>query len=374
MESQLLAPLPQSTHRMPLNQKEDGVNPPLPYQRVFVTGGAGFIGSHVVRALIAHNIQVLCYDKLTYAGNRSNLDDVQNSSRLQWCIADLRDCLTLRESLEKFQPQAIIHLAAESHVDRSIASPFEFIASNVMSCTSLATETLRYRDSLPTDDRDAFRILQISTDEVFGSIDHEDAPKFNEQSPYSPNSPYSASKGAGDLILKSFRHTFGLPAAILYSSNNYGPNQHPEKLLPKTILNALNHRIIPLYGDGTNVRDWLHVQDHVGAILKLLAAPKPLFMDYAIGGVPLQNIELLNLVLDEIDRIRPESPEENGGSIKELIRFVPDRPGHDFRYEVDSSSIKNNLGWTAKISLKTGLNQTIRWYMNNPGWFASAAQ
>lgn len=352
----------------------------MQYERILVTGGAGFIGSHVVRRLIQQGHEILCFDKLTYAGHPFNLDDVSATGKLQWKIADLKNSSELRSALLSFRPHAIIHLAAESHVDRSISSPSSFIESNVLSSISLADESLRFRDQLPAEKRDRFRIVSISTDEVFGSIASGEERQFTEDSPYAPNSPYAASKASADLILKSYRHTYGLPVAILYSSNNYGPFQHPEKFLPNSILHALKSCPIPVYGDGQNIRDWVHVSDHVDAILRLLMAPSELWEDYAIGDRPLSNLQMLKLIHNELVAA-PENSAESHSALSDIapfqpdtdpnfIRFVSDRPGHDFQYRVDSTKIRKKLGWSPRISLEVGIRELVQWYRTNERWIA----
>ncbi|MFO0978519.1 MAG: dTDP-glucose 4,6-dehydratase [Planctomycetaceae bacterium] len=331
-------------------------------QTILVTGGAGFIGSCFVRrAAERGSVRIINLDKLTYAGNPDSLPP--NSERHELVVGDIGDGALVRQLLEKYQPSAIVNFAAESHVDRSIDGPLAFVETNVLGTCRLLEEVRRYYGQLPEDRRSAFRFLHVSTDEVYGSLGAEGL--FTETTSYSPNSPYSASKAASDHFVRAYHHTYGLPVLITNCSNNYGPYQFPEKLIPLMILNALEGKPLPVYGDGLNVRDWLFVEDHCEAIETVLARGV-IGECYNVGGNNEQtNINIVNLICSTMDRLRPglaHAPCES------LIKYVKDRPGHDRRYAIDASKISRELGWQPKQDFQSGLEKTIRWYLDNPAW------
>lgn len=331
-------------------------------QTILVTGGAGFIGSCFVRrAAERGGVRIINLDKLTYAGNPDSLPP--NSERHELVVGDIGDGALVRQLLEKYQPSAIVNFAAESHVDRSIDGPLAFVETNVLGTCRLLEEVRRYYGQLPEDRRPAFRFLHVSTDEVYGSLGAEGL--FTETTSYSPNSPYSASKAASDHFVRAYHHTYGLPVLITNCSNNYGPYQFPEKLIPLMILNALEGKPLPVYGDGLNVRDWLFVEDHCEAIETVLARGV-IGECYNVGGNNEQtNINIVKLICSTMDRLRPglaHAPCES------LIKYVKDRPGHDRRYAIDASKISRELGWQPKQDFQSGLEKTIRWYLDNPAW------
>jgi dTDP-glucose 4,6-dehydratase len=331
--------------------------------RVMVTGGAGFIGSHLVRALVHLGHTVLCFDKLSYAGHRESLDDLANSSKLHWCIEDISDHHAVRSAIHSFAPIAIFHLAAESHVDRSIDGPLVFAQTNTMGTVCLLDASLGYWKGLDAAQRERFRLIQVSTDEVYGELMDESL--FDEQSRYDPSSPYSASKAAADHFARSFRRTYGLPVHITNSSNNYGPFQHPEKLIPVIIQRALAGQSIPVYGQGLNVRDWLYVTDHCQALIDVWQKSAS-GEDYMVGArCALRNLDVVHAVCYLLDSL---SPRVAGGSYRDQIQFVKDRPGHDYRYAVDPDKIMSTLGWTPAVSWDDGLRRTVQWYLANPNW------
>lgn len=329
---------------------------------LIVTGGAGFIGSHLVRALLTRaDVRVVNLDLLTYAGNLDNLADHQHDPRHVFVRMDIADKAGVARLLERWQPCAILHLAAESHVDRSIDGPEAFAHTNVIGTLNLLTTVLRWWQRLDAPARERFRFLHVSTDEVYGSLGATG--RFHETTAYAPNSPYSASKAASDHFVRAFHHTFGLPVLTTNCSNNYGPHQFPEKLLPLMILNAIAGRALPVYGDGLNVRDWLYVDDHVEALLTVLERGQ-VGRVYNIGG----DCELANLdVVRAICRVVAEQV-ELAHAPDQLIQFVTDRPGHDRRYAIDASRIRDELGWTPTVSFDEGLRRTVRWYVANPEW------
>ncbi len=333
-----------------------------------VTGGAGFIGSNFVLAIRnREEARVVNLDLLTYAGNLMNLSALNDDSAHIFVKGDIGDRKLVRELLEAHRPQAVINFAAESHVDRSIDGPEDFIQTNVVGTFHLLEETRRYWEGLHDSDKKAFRFLHVSTDEVYGSLGPDDPP-FVESTPYAPNSPYSASKAASDHLVRAYHHTYGLPTLITNCSNNYGPRQFPEKLVPLMILNAINGKPLPIYGDGLNVRDWLYVQDHCEAIHLVLEKGRP-GQTYNIGGhCEKTNVEIVKTICRILDDIFPESPHRPHES---LVRFVKDRPGHDRRYAIDCSKIERELGWTPKESFETGIRKTIQWYLDNPEWVKS---
>jgi dTDP-glucose 4,6-dehydratase len=334
-------------------------------KRYLVTGGAGFIGSAVVRHLIRQTPhRVLVVDKLTYAGNRDNLEPVSNDPRLAFLEADIGDQAAMRQAFAEFHPDIVMHLAAESHVDRSIDGPAAFIETNIVGSFVLLQEALRHCRSLPAEAQAGFRFHQISTDEVFGSLGPDGL--FSESSPYQPNSPYSASKAASDHLARAWHHTYGLPVVLSNCSNNYGPYHFPEKLIPLMILNALEGRELPVYGSGANIRDWLHVEDHARA-LALIAESGRVGESYNVGGnAERSNLQVVKAICALMDEL---SPDAGIGPRESLIRFVADRPGHDQRYAIDASKIERELGWRPQESFESGLRKTVRWYLENRDWW-----
>ncbi len=330
----------------------------------FVTGGAGFIGSNLVRYLINHtDYHVVNLDKLTYAGNINSLMDLQNSSRYNFERVDICNESEVNDLFQWFEPDYVFHLAAESHVDRSIDGPSEFIHTNIVGTYNLLSCAQRYWGNLNTEKKSRFRFLHVSTDEVYGSLGETGL--FNENTPYDPRSPYSASKASADHLVSAWHHTYGLPTIITNCSNNYGPYQFPEKLIPVIILNALNEKPIPIYGDGKNVRDWLYVEDHVRALILAIrnggAGEK-----YNIGGSNERaNLEIVESICTVLDEMKPRN---NGASYKELISFVRDRPGHDRRYAIDASKAQKDLGFSANYSFEEGVRATVSWYLDNTIW------
>mgnify|MGYP002623389393 CR=1 FL=1 len=346
-----------------------------------VTGGAGFIGCNFVRAAIeATDRRIVVLDKLTYAGSLESLRDVERnaSERYEFVHGDIADREAVRALVERTGPQAIVNFAAESHVDRSIDSPGEFIETNIRGTFELleAARALQQRRRERGDDsaRDEFRFLHVSTDEVFGSLGADGA--FTESTPYAPNSPYSASKASADHLVRAYHHTFGLPTLVTNCSNNYGPFQFPEKLIPVMLLNALEGRELPIYGDGANVRDWLHVEDHCGAILRVLEGGAP-GSSYNIGGNEERtNLEVVDTLCAVLEELRPaaENPalrQAGHDRYSDLKRFVADRPGHDRRYAIDASKIRRELGWSPRHDFTSGLRHTVRWYLENQEWCRS---
>ena len=335
-------------------------------RKVLVTGGCGFIGSALVRGLMRDcEAHVLNIDKLTYAGSPSTVAPVAHLRGYEFARIDIADSARVDEAIGHFEPDALVHLAAESHVDRSIDGPADFIQTNVIGTYTLLETSLRYYRSLPENKRQQFRFLHISTDEVYGALGHEDAP-FTENTQHRPNSPYSASKAASDHLVRAWGKTYGLPVIISNCSNNYGPFQFPEKMIPTMILSALHGQTLPLYGMGENVRDWLFVEDHVAALMQLLVAGRPGETYLVGGGAELRNIELVQELCGVLDELRPGRAERPHA---QLIQFVPDRPGHDLRYAVDSSKIRAELGWQPKETLTSGLRRTVRWYLDNEPWW-----
>jgi dTDP-glucose 4,6-dehydratase len=331
---------------------------------MLVTGGAGFIGSNfVLQQMRDSSASLLNLDKLTYAGNLHNLESVVTNRGYQFIQGDIGDRDVVRQLLEKYQPGAIVHFAAESHVDRSIRGPEDFIRTNVDGTFALLEETRAYWTALPEQARKSFRFLHVSTDEVYGSLGPDDPP-FSETTPYAPNSPYAASKAASDHLVRAYHHTYGLPTLTTNCSNNYGPFQFPEKLIPLMILNAFNRKPLPVYGDGKNVRDWLYVEDHCDAISNVLRRGQP-GETYNIGGSnEKSNLAVVETICDLVD----EMTERGATSRRELITFVKDRPGHDRRYAMDASKIERELGWKPKATFESGIRQTVRWYLENEAW------
>jgi dTDP-glucose 4,6-dehydratase len=327
---------------------------------VLVTGGAGFIGSALVRRLIeTTDARVVVIDKLTYAGNLESLEGVSTDSRYVFEQVDVADANAIRRIFDEHQPTALLHLAAETHVDRSIDGPAPFIHTNIVGTFTLLTETLRYLEQGGATD---FRFVHVSTDEVFGSLGPED--KFRQDSPYDPSSPYSASKAAADHLARAWHRTFGLPVIVTNCSNNYGPFQFPEKLIPVAILKAVAGEAVPVYGAGENVRDWLYVDDHADALRLVLRNGKP-GATYLFGGdSERRNIDVVKSLCAILDELRPRATK-----YEELIQFVPDRPGHDYRYAIDTTYAKQELQWQPSESFESGLRKTVQWYLENEGWW-----
>ena len=336
---------------------------------VLVSGGAGFIGSNfVLNWLEATDASVVNLDLLTYAGNPANLASLQADPRYQFVRGDICDPEQIKGVLAKHHPRAIVHFAAESHVDRSISSPEAFIRTNVNGTFNLLEQARNYWSALEDSDRAAFRFLHVSTDEVYGSLGKDDA-AFSETTPYAPNSPYAASKASSDHLVRAYCHTFGLPVLTTNCSNNYGPFQFPEKLIPLVILNALEGKSLPVYGDGMNVRDWLFVGDHCSAIRTVLANGR-IGETYNIGGNSERtNIDVVSTICDLVDEMRPDPTAT--APRRRLITFVKDRPGHDRRYAIDASKLSSELGWTPDEKFETGLRKTVRWYLDNATWVES---
>ena len=333
---------------------------------ILVTGGAGFIGSNFVLDWFAEGTEpVVNLDKLTYAGNPENLAPLKDSPTHLFIHGDIGDRKLVRRLLDKHAPRAIVHFAAESHVDRSIHGPDEFIQTNILGTFALLEEARTWREGQAPSQRDEFRFLHVSTDEVFGSLAPHDPP-FSESTPFAPNSPYAASKASADHLVRAYHHTYGLPTLIVNCSNNYGPYQFPEKLIPLMILNAITHKPLPVYGEGGNVRDWLFVRDHCAAIRQVLAQGR-VGEGYNVGGHNQKtNLEVVNAICALLDEARPHSKIRHST----LISFVKDRPGHDRRYAMDFSKIAIQLGWAPSETFESGLRKTVAWYLDNPEWVA----
>jgi dTDP-glucose 4,6-dehydratase len=332
---------------------------------ILVTGGAGFIGSNFILQWIQQESSpVVNLDKLTYAGNLHNLESIATHSSYRFQQGDIVDRDLVGKLLQRERPRAIVHFAAESHVDRSIHGPDDFVRTNVNGTFSLLEETRAYWSSLPEAERQTFRFLHVSTDEVYGSLGPDDAP-FSESTSYAPNSPYSASKAASDHLVRAYHHTYGLPTLTTNCSNNYGPYQFPEKLIPLIILNARGGKPLPVYGDGQNVRDWLYVEDHCSAIRTVLSRGR-VGETYNIGGCnEKKNLEIVNTVCGLLDELRPNDPVVPHGK---LITFVKDRPGHDRRYAMDARKIERELQWRPKETFETGIRKTVDWYLQHGDW------
>ena len=332
--------------------------------KILVTGGAGFIGSAVCRHLVGAGGEVINFDKLTYAANLASLAEVEGSNHYAFVKGDVADRAAVRAAIEAHRPDAIMHLAAESHVDRSIESAEPFVQTNIVGTFTMLEEALRHWRSLEGQAKDDFRFLHISTDEVFGSLGEDGL--FTEETPYDPRSPYSASKAAADHLVSAWGHTHGLPVLTSNCSNNYGPYHFPEKLIPLIILNALEGKPLPVYGDGGHVRDWLFVEDHAEALHLMLRRAAP-GSTYNIGGRSERtNLQVVQAICDLLDEAAPPL---SSGPRRELIGFVPDRPGHDRRYGVDPSKIGEDLGWTPKTDFETGLRRTVDWYLARRDWW-----
>lgn len=332
---------------------------------ILVTGGAGFIGSNFIHAWLAQtNEAVINLDKLTYAANPENLSLFQSDTRYRLIQGDIGDRELVGQLLNDYKPRAVINFAAESHVDRSIHGPTQFITTNIAGTFHLLESVRGFWETLPTDAKNDFRFLHVSTDEVYGSLAPND-PAFRETNPHQPNSPYAASKAASDHLVRAWHHTYGLPVLTTNCSNNYGPFHFPEKLIPLVILNALGGKPLPIYGDGQQVRDWLYVRDHATAIMRVLEAGK-LGETYNIGGNQEKtNLSVVQNICTHLDALRPRA---DGSSYAHQITFVKDRPGHDRRYAIDASKIRLELGWEPKETFESGLKKTIEWYLDNPAW------
>ena len=331
---------------------------------ILVTGGLGFIGSNFIRLLLKDGSfeRIINFDKQTYAGNPENLWDVEEDESYKFIKADICDGDKVFEALEEFQIDAIVNFAAESHVDRSIDGPEPFVQTNVVGTLRLLEAFKAYYNSQSKDRKSSLRFLHVSTDEVYGSLKMDD-PAFCETTPYAPNSPYSASKASADHLVRAYHHTFGLPTLTTNCSNNYGPYQFPEKLIPLMILNACEGKSLPIYGDGSNIRDWLHVEDHCYGILSVLQKGR-VGQTYCIGGASEKtNMEVIDTLCKILDRKFPERAPHN-----QLKTFVKDRPGHDHRYAIDFSKINNELGWNPSFSFEEGMEQTVEWYINHQEW------
>jgi dTDP-glucose 4,6-dehydratase len=331
---------------------------------LLITGAAGFIGGNFVHHWFARGSEpVVVLDKLTYAGNPETIAPHLQPGRATLVHGDIGDRDTVRRLLATHRPRALLHFAAESHVDRSIHGPGEFVQTNVVGTFALLEETRAYWSALPAADRDAFRFLHVSTDEVYGSLGPADPP-FSETTPYAPNSPYSASKAGSDHLVRAYHHTYGLPTLTTNCSNNYGPYHFPEKLIPLMILNALEGKPLPVYGDGQNVRDWLYVRDHCEAICQVLERGRP-GETYNVGGKnEIRNIDVVTTICRELDALRPRG----SGRYEQLITFVADRPGHDRRYAIDPAKIEREIGWRPAETFETGIDKTVRWYLDNTAW------
>ncbi len=333
---------------------------------ILVTGGAGFIGGNFVLDWLANPTAegIINLDKLTYAGNLATLASLEKDSRHIFVHGDIGDRGLVGDLLEKYQPRAIVNFAAESHVDRSIHGPADFVQTNVLGTFNLLESARAYWSQLPTDQKAAFRFLHVSTDEVYGSLKADDPP-FAETNPYEPNSPYSASKAASDHLVRAWFHTYGLPVLTTNCSNNYGPYHFPEKLIPLVILNALNGKPLPIYGDGQQIRDWLYVSDHCSAIRRVLEKGQ-IGETYNVGGWNEKaNLEVVNTICSVLDSLKPKA---SGQSYAEQITFVTDRPGHDRRYAIDARKIEHDLQWKPQETFDTGIRKTVQWYLNNPVW------
>ncbi|MDX3774146.1 dTDP-glucose 4,6-dehydratase [Chromatiaceae bacterium AAb-1] len=336
---------------------------------LLVTGGAGFIGSAVVRYVIGNTSdRIINIDKLTYAGNLKSLAEVAANPRYTFIQADICDRMVLDKVFQQYQPDAVMHLAAESHVDRSIAGPTDFIQTNIVGTYTLLEATRSYYEQLTADKKGSFRFHHISTDEVYGDLATSDAPAFTEQTPYAPSSPYAASKASSDHLVRAWFRTYGLPVVITNCSNNYGPYHFPEKLIPLMILNALTGKPLPVYGQGNQIRDWLYVEDHAEALYQVVTKGRT-GETYNIGGNNEQrNIDVVRTICNVLEELVPKKPQ---GIVRfqDLITYVADRPGHDLRYAINAGKIADELGWKPQHSFESGLRKTVEWYLNNPDWW-----
>lgn len=333
--------------------------------KILVTGGAGFIGSAVIRHII-HNTddEVLNIDKLTYAGNLESLKDIDQDPRYNFKQIDICNADSLQQAFDSFQPDLVMHLAAESHVDRSIDGPAEFITTNIVGTYTLLEAARQYWQALDQSRKAIFKFHHISTDEVYGDLEGT-TDLFTETTPYAPSSPYSASKASSDHLVRAWHRTYGFPILVTNCSNNYGPYHFPEKLIPLVILNALDGKPLPIYGKGNQIRDWLYVEDHARALYKVVTEGK-VGETYNIGGHnEKQNIEVVKTICHILDELKPQ---ENGQPYESLITFVKDRPGHDLRYAIDASKIANELNWTPTETFDSGIRKTVEWYLNNMEW------
>ena len=332
--------------------------------KLLITGGAGFIGGNfVLKQIIETQNKILNFDKLTYAGNLNTLSSIENNEQYRFVQGDITDTNQAWDAIAEFKPDSIVNFAAESHVDRSIDGPMEFLNTNIMGTAVLLEACRKYLDENPNK-RDTFRFLHVSTDEVYGSLG--DGGFFTEETSYDPSSPYSASKASSDHLVRAWQRTFNIPTLITNCSNNYGPYQFPEKLIPLMILNCLSEKSLPVYGDGKNVRDWLFVEDHCDAIYSVLQNGS-IGDTYNIGGNnEIQNIHIINTICSIMDELKPR---DNGEKYAQLITYVKDRPGHDFRYAIDASKIKERLDWEPKEIFEGGIKKTIQWYLENEQWW-----
>ena len=331
---------------------------------ILVTGGAGFIGSNFIHFMMDNSDEkIVNLDKMTYAGNSENLTGLNDNARYVFIQGDIGDRELVNKILNEYRPTFIVNFAAETHVDRSIHDPSLFIESNIVGVANLLDISLMYYKTLTEHDRKKFRILHVSTDEVYGSLDADDPP-FSEDTRYAPNSPYAASKASADHLVRAYHHTYGLPTLTTNCSNNYGPYQYPEKLIPLMILNAIQGKELPVYGDGGNVRDWLYVTDHCSGI-KVVLEEGRMGETYNIGGWnEMNNLDVVHSICSILDEVAPRAE----GNYRDLIKFVADRPGHDRRYAIDASRVKNELGWSPKESFETGIQKTVNWYLDNMQW------
>jgi dTDP-glucose 4,6-dehydratase len=329
---------------------------------LLITGGAGFIGSNLVRYALSHTSdRLVVVDKLTYAGSLLNLEAPLKDPRVTFLEADIADPRAMSQAFAEHRPDAVLNLAAETHVDRSIDGPRLFVDTNIVGTFTLLEVARAFISEAPAGGWNAFRFLHVSTDEVYGSLGREGA--FSEETAYAPNSPYAASKAGADHLVRAYAHTYGLPVLITNCSNNYGPFQFPEKLIPLMVLNAIDRRPLPIYGDGANVRDWLHVEDHCAGLLLVLEKGRPGEKYNVGGGNERTNLEIVDLICDTVDALRPGPT-----SRRALKTFVPDRPGHDRRYAIDAAKIRRELGWVPKHTFETGLRDTVQWYLDHRDW------